>query len=319
MKTHFRLRSALLPCVLIACSAALLGEPVSLVYAPPEGAAFDVVERVTRVTTAGESDAVTDVRERKYRVQIVRTETGFANTATVQELTLTRNDHQVASPVFASMQNLELTYELAADGSLVGISGYEKLPEAMSERLPEGLANTMIRLLNYDSLRHQDEMAHREVYGELPGATLEIGVARAAARDQALPRGGSVPLYIVESLPQPEMDAPLVLKRRFHSDAAMLAAEFEGVDEAALVAAAGLLTPKLPESHESASVTGGEQTVFDPTGLPGLLVAERTENLEYSFALKNPDPNGMPVQHAVSETREFTVSPAVIEEEETTE
>ena len=311
MTTHIRLCPAHAPCLLFVCCATLLGEAVSLVYAPPEGASFDVVERVTRITTSGESDPVTDVRERQYRVQVLRTENGFSNATTVQALTLTRNEHEVASPVFASMQDLQLTYELGADGSLVGISGYEKLPEAMSGKLPESLANTMIRLLNFDSLRHQDEMAYREVYRDLPGATLETGVERTAARDQALPYGGSLPLYIVEGLPQPEADSPLVLTRRYHSDAAMLAAEFEGVDEEALVAAASEIVPMIPENHESAGVQGSEQTVFD---LAGLLIAERTENLEYTFALKNPDPTGMPVQYTISETREFKVSHAVVEE-----
>ena len=309
MNIHSRLRSALLPGLVVASSVALLGETVNLVYQPPEGEAFDIVERFTRVTMSGEAEPVTDVRQREYRIQVLRTETGFSNTATVQGLTLTRNEHQVASPVFASMQDLQLIYELGADGSLVGISGYENLPEAMSGKLPATLANTMIRFLNYDSLRHQDEAAYREVYRGLPGATLETGVLRTAARNQPLPLGGSMPLYIVEGLAQSEAEGPLVVTRRFHSDAATLAAEFEGIEEAALVAAAGEMMPMIPEGHEGATLMGSEQTVLD---LAGLLVAERTENLEYTFAVKNPDPEGMAVQHSISEMREFKASPVVV-------
>ena len=67
----------------------------------------------------------------------------------------------------------------------------------------------------------------------------------------------------------------------------------------------------IPENYESASVQGTEHTVFD---LAGLLIAEQTQNLEFTFALKNEDPTGMPAQHTVSETREFSVSPVVVEE-----
>lgn len=328
MTTKSGLRHTVLLCLLLACSATLLGDPVNLVYAPPEGSAFDVVEKVTRISHTGEADAVTDVRERKYRVNVLPTETGFANTATVQAVTLTRNDHQVASPVFASMQNLQLTYELGADGSLVGISGYEGLPEAMRGRLPASLADTMTRLLNLDSLRHQDEMAYREVYRDLPGSTRELGVAHAAVRDQVLPLGGSVPLYIVETLEQETtedgMEGPLVLTRMLRSDALELAAASEDISEEDLAALASELTPSIPESHESVSVHGTDVTVFDPAGL---LVAERTEMLTYVIVLKNPDqemavenpdPDAMPIQHRVSETREFMVK-AVVVEEETTE
>jgi hypothetical protein len=84
---------------------------------------------------------------------VKRTEEGFANTAAVLSLTLTRNGRAVASSVFSSMEDLVLPYRLGKEGTLLGISGYEKLAEAMRAKLPEPPARSTIQLPDYDSLR----------------------------------------------------------------------------------------------------------------------------------------------------------------------
>ncbi len=96
--------------------------------------------------------------------------------------------------MFSSIEGLNLTYHVAEDGTLMGIAGHEQLAEAMREKLPAPPSRSMIQMLNYDSLRRQDETAHREVPSDVPGSSFEVGVARAAAWGHALPCGGSIPL-----------------------------------------------------------------------------------------------------------------------------
>ena len=295
----------LVPCLLAAVSWPVGAEMIKLGYGPTDGAQFVVTERLKRVTEFTDRQPVTDIRERKYGVVVKHTDTGFANTATVQSLTLTRNASEVASPVFSSMAGLDLTYTLDADGKLLRISGYEDLPEAMRGRLPAGLATSMIQLLNHESLRRQDELAYRQVYGDLPGSTLEAGVSHPSAAGHALPYGGWLPLYSVETL-HPATDAkPLRLVRRYNSDAATLAEECVGIETADLIAQADSLRPLLPENHEGASVRGTETTLFDSSGL---LIQDQTVSLTYLLSLKQPE--GDPVTFTIYETREFAVSPA---------
>ena len=278
---------------------------IELGYTPTDGSQFVVTERLKRVTEFTDRQPVTDIRERKYGVVVKQTDTGFANTATVQSLKLTRNASEVASPVFSSMAGLDLTYTLDADGKLLGIAGYEHLPEAMRGRLPEALATSMIQLLNHESLRQQDELAYRQVYGDLPGSTLEVGIAHPSAAGHALPYGGWLPLYAVETLHQATDAKPLRLVRRYNSDATALAEECAGIEAADLVAEAGSLQPLLPENHEGASVRGTETTFFDSSGL---LIQDQTVSLTYTLALKQPE--GDPVTFMIYETREFEVRPA---------
>ena len=290
----------------LAASLTNLGaESVTLSYAPGDGAVFDVSESVERVTVRGESDPVTDLKERLSQIRVQRTETGYSNTATIQSVTLTRNGHPVASPVYASMENLALTHSLGSDGSLVEIGGYEGLTEAMSAKLPAALSTTIGQLVNLESLRRQDEAAHRQIFGSLIGSTFEVGVAKVSGARHDLPYGGSVPVFAVEvlELPAEEGEAPR-LTRHFSTDATALAAQFEAVDEAALLAAAGELAPSLPESHASASVSGITDTRFD---FEGMLVESQTTTRTYVLSLNQAEGDPLPV--TIRETQSFSAAP----------
>ena len=295
-----------MPTLLALAAVASLGaETVTLTYSPAEGGLFVVTETVERVTVRGESDPVTDFRERISLVRVNRTEAGYSNEATILAVFLTKNGHPVSSPVHAAMPNLVLTQSLGSDGNLIEIGGYDNLADAMRESLPEPLAKTMIPLVNPEALQRQDESAYRRVYGGIPGSGFEPGAPQVSGGGHALPFGGSVPLFSVDILevPEGEGEAPR-LTSRFSTDAAALASEFEGIEESALRAACGAAT-SLRQGVVSASVQGSRETHLD---FEGLLVSD--QNATYEFALTLAQNSGAPVQLAISETHSFSARPA---------
>ncbi len=317
---------------------------VSLNYGPENGAMFDVVDTTTRTTVtlpppnsedmdvpgsndgasdgtgAGDStqpmteepaEPVVDERAISYQVTVASDDDGYKNKAVIGMVTLKRGDHPIASPVLASMKGLELTYELAADGSLVQISGYENLPAAMNDALPGALAATMTRLLNYESLRRQDEDSYRRIYADLPASAVP-GEVTLKARLEPLPYGGTLPVFYVERLSRTDDDGPWQLRRDFHSVAEALAEMFEGIDAEAVMTAGAMLTATLPDNHSDAVASGSQTTTFDAAGL---LVAAQTTELEFTLSLANHDPAGDPTQVSVTEKREFVAEPVPMTEE----
>ena len=285
----------------------LSAETVELLYAPSDGAVFDVSETTERQVVATNRDTVTDSRTRLSRVRVERLEEGFSNRTTILSVTLLRNGSNVSSPVFSAMSNLELDYRLDDEGNLVGITGYDQLPAATRATLPESLAKTLTGLLDYTSIQRAEENAYRRIYGALPGRSLETGVAVASAAMHVLPFGGSLPLYAVDILER-RTDAAETLKltRRYHTDPVALAGEFEAIAESDLLATANGLQTMVPEGQSGVSVQGSVETLLDSDGL---LVASQTATLEYNLSLSQS--SGDPVEVQVRETGRFSVKAAV--------
>ena len=284
----------------------LSAETVELLYAPSDGAVFDVSETTERQVVATNRDTVTDSRTRLSRVRVERLEEGFSNRTTILSVTLLRNGSNVSSPVFSAMSNLELDYRLDDEGNLVGITGYDQLPAATRATLPESLAKTLTGLLDYTSIQRAEENAYRRIYGALPERSLETGVAVASAATHVLPFGGSLPLYAVDILER-RTDAAETLKltRRYHTDPVALAGEFEAIAESDLLATANGLQTMVPEGQSGVSVQGSVETLLDSDGL---LVASQTATLEYNLSLSQS--SGDPVEVQVRETGRFSVKAA---------
>ena len=296
-------------CLVLASwlAGTLSAETVELLYAPSDGAVFDVSETTERQVVATNRDTVTDSRTRRSRVRVERLEEGFSNRTTILSVTLLRNGSNVSSPVFSAMSNLELDYRLDDEGNLVGITGYDQLPAATRATLPESLAKTLTGLLDYTSIQRAEENAYRRIYGALPGRSLETGVAVASAATHVLPFGGSLPLYAVDILER-RTDAAETLKltRRYHTDPVALAGEFEAIAESDLLATANGLQTMVPEGQSGVSVQGSVETLLDSDGL---LVASQTATLEYNLSLSQS--SGDPVEVQVRETGRFSVKAAV--------
>ena len=284
----------------------LPAETVELLYAPSDGAVFDVSETTERQVAGTNRDTVTDSRTRLSRIRVERLDEGFSNRTTILSVTLLRNGSNVSSPVFSAMSNLELDYRLDDEGNLVGITGYDQLPAATRATLPESLAKTLTGLLDYTSIQRAEENAYRRIYGALPGRSLETGVAVASAATHVLPFGGSLPLYAVDILER-RTDAAETLKltRRYHTDPVALAGEFEAIAESDLLATANGLQTMVPEGQSAVSVQGSVETLLDSDGL---LVASQTATLEYNLSLSQS--SGDPVEVQVRETGRFSVKAA---------
>ncbi|MCY4593624.1 MAG: hypothetical protein OXC19_02345 [Bryobacterales bacterium] len=295
-------------CLVLASwlAGTLPAETVELLYAPSDGAVFDVSETTERQVAGTNRDTVTDSRTRLSRVRVERLDEGFSNRTTILSVTLLRNGSNVSSPVFSAMSNLELDYRLDDEGNLVGITGYDQLPAATRATLPESLAKTLTGLLDYTSIQRAEENAYRRIYGALPGRSLETGVAVASAATHVLPFGGSLPLYAVDILER-RTDAAETLKltRRYHTDPVALAGEFEAIAESDLLATANGLQTMVPEGQSAVSVQGSVETLLDSDGL---LVASQTATLEYNLSLSQS--SGDPVEVQVRETGRFSVKAA---------
>ena len=298
-------RAGIACCLLAWTTGALFAESVELRYKPADGAVYLVIEALERQTLIGDRDTVTDFRERRCRLQVRESATGYANQVTVLSQTLSRNGQVVASPVFAAMRNLELVQSLDRSGALVRIAGYERLPSALSSTLPDQLARTLAPMVNADSLRLRDEAEYRRVYGGLTGATFEIGKPVTMASLHPLPHAGQVPLHSVSVLERVnDGSGRFRLTSRCHSAPGELAQEFESISEEDLLANAPELQAFLPEDMASARVQGSIVTMVDPAAV---LVGEQTWSFEYVLGLN--ESNGGSETYRIRETRSFSAQP----------
>lgn len=303
-------------CLLTVALLAAQAQPVALTYSPADGAVFDVVEKATRVTSVTGEASVTDERKRESRVTVaaaaapgpnevapVPAPPPFSNTVAIVSQSVTRNGQAVTSPLHWALSGLALTYDLAADGSLLGISGYEGLGEAMAQRLPDKLAATLLKLVSSDSLLQQDRASYEEVHGPFVGASLTPAVNQVSAAVHALPSEGTVVVYAVTTI-EALADSAIQITRTFNSDAAALAAKFDGLEEATISAARGTLTSMLPATYASASVSGDEAVIVATSGA---LVESRTFEWRSEWT-PTVSEGETPRVHVVEERKEFAAT-----------
>ncbi len=313
-----------LPCLWAVALLTVQAQPVELEYAPEDGAVFNVVETVTRVVTPPGDDpaTVTDERTREsivtvaavavpdpdtvmttpgLTVDVVPDSTAFSNKVTIESQSLTRNGEVVASPLHAVLGGLELTYHLDDQGNLLEIAGYDGVRDAMTAKLPDKLAATLLKLVNHDTLRHQDRASYEEVHGPFTEGSVTPVVDEVSAASHALPSEGSVVLFAVTTITSDPDEGKVTLMRTFNSDAAALAMQFDDLDEATISAAQGMLSSMLPETYASATVSGSETVVVQTSGA---LVESRTLTLVAEWTLQAPE-GTTPDTHKVEETKQF--------------
>ncbi len=316
-----------IPCLWAVALLTVQAQPVELQYAPQEGTVFNVVETVTRVTTPPGDDpvTVTDVRQREsvvtvaavavpdpqtvvttpgLTVAVVPDSTAFSNKVTIESQSLTRNGAVVASPLHAVLSGLELTYHLDDQGNLLEIAGYDGVRDAMTAKLPDKLAATLLKLVNHDTLRHQDRASYEEVHGPFTAGSVTPVVNEVSAASHALPSEGSVVLFAVTKIVSDPDEGKVSLTRTFNSDAAALAMQIDGLEEATILEAKGMLASTLPETYASATVSGSEEVVVQTSGA---LVESRTLTLVAEWTLQAPE-GTTPDTHKVEETKQFMVT-----------
>ena len=313
-----------LPCLWSVALLTVQAQSVEVGYSPQDGAVFNVVETVTRVTTPPGDDpvTVTDVREREsvvtvaavavpdpdtvittpgLTVDVIPDSTAFSNKVTIESQSLTRNGAVVASPLHAVLSGLELTYHVDAQGNLLEIAGYGGVRDAVTAKLPDKLAATLLKLVNPETLRHQDRASYEEVYGPFTEGSVTPVDDEVSAAIHALPSEGSVVLFAVTDIASDPDEGTITLERKFNSDAAALAMQVDDLDEAAILEAQGMLSSMLPETYASASVSGFETVVIQTSGA---LVESRTLELVAEWTLQAPE-GTTPDTHRVKDTKTF--------------
>ncbi len=317
-----------LPCLWSVALLTVQAQSVELEYAPEDGAVFNVVETVKRVTTPPGDDAatVTDERTREsvvtvaavavpdpdtvittpgLTVDVIPDSTAFSNKVTIESQSLTRNGAVVASPLHAVLGGLELTYHVDAQGNLLEIAGYGGVRDAMTAKLPDKLASTLLKLVNPETLRHQDRASYEEVYGPFTEGSVTPVDDEVSAAIHALPSEGSVVLFAVTTIESDEPEeGKVTLERTFNSDAAALAMQVDDLEEATILEAQGMLASMLPETYASASVSGSERVVVQTSGA---LVESRTLTLVAEWTLQAPE-DTTPETHRIEDIKTFTAT-----------
>ena len=331
MNRSFLRHSQCLTCVLAGAVMVLQAQTVEFDYGPAAGSAFDITEKVTRVTTEPEQDSVTDVRTRMSRLTVAAASdtshgntatsfsgsaeplvarqhgsTAYENTLVIGSETLTRNGNPIVSPVHSAMVGLTLTYKLDSDGRLEDVTGYKQLTAAMTRRLPDRLASTLSKLLSLDSLRSRDAASYNELNGPYAGASIELGAEQVSLARHALPYAGSVALFAVSTVTRSDDATMIHVRKTYNNDSEALAGQFESVTEEALATLKG--TPPLPDlidGYAAVSVSGTETVDIE---VSGSLVSARTIVLEYSLT---PVASGSetPAATTVTVTKEFLATP----------
>lgn len=285
---------------LFAAAAVFAAEPVEVLYAPADGETFVAASTVTRTTAIGGKEAKTDVSRKKSRVAVHRTEEGFENAVTVLSSRFEHEGHPIASPLFAAMEDLELTYRLDADGRLLGVTGYEKLADALKAKFPPAVSQAMAPLLDYRSVRLRDEAQYRQRHEEFLGRRFTPGAVQASAKAYALPYGGTIPLYVVTETRRQD-GGRLELRQTFGSDAEKLAAAHAAVDADDLRAAAKNIEAAPPKRYAAASVEGAGETVLEPDTL---FIVSRNSSADIELEILQPPKE--PLKVSMREVRKYT-------------
>ena len=291
--------------VCIVLAGAVVGaEPVKLQYGRVDGETFVTTSSITRNSTIGDQGPKTDVNETKSRVVAHRSEDGYENSVTILSTKFEREGHSIASPLFAAMEDLELTYRLAPDGKLREIAGYEKLVDALKAKFPPAISQTMAPLLNYHSIRLRDEAEYRERYEGYIGTPYTPGTTQVSAKAHALPYGGTILLYVVTEVGELSdcgENRCLTLTQTYNSDPQKLAAAVDTFDIETLQAAATGVEAALPKNHMLASVEGSGEIVLEPNTL-FLVSRKSSDDVEIVISQLEKDP----LKISMNELREFT-------------
>ncbi len=297
---QLKLISACTILAVVACGA----DSIEITYGPADGETFVTTSSITRKSTIGDQGPKTDVNETRSRVVAHPTDDGFENSVTILSTKFEREGHSIASPLFAALVDLELTYRLAADGKLREITGYEKLVDALKAKFPPAISQTMAPLLNYHSIRLRDEAEYRDRYEGFIGAKYKPGETRISAKAHALPYGGTILLYVVteaDELSDCQGKRCLALNQTYNSDPEKLVAAVDAIDVDALKAAADGVEAELPKNHTLASVVGSGRIVLEPDTL--FLVSSKSTD-EIELEITQPSKDALKI--SMNEIREFS-------------
>ena len=298
--------------VLVLAATVLMAESVVFRFAPPEGDSQVVTKRHARAYHRHEKGAETvqtDVSETKVRTAAAKSDGGYVIVSETLTSTLSRNEHDIASPMLEAMKGLKLTYTISGEGQLESIEGYRGVLENLKTKFPPVLMQTIGPLFNEQSLREQDKAEWQDRIGQFVGKTAEVGKAWTETEQYPLPTRGRIELHkatIFERWVDCAESRCLQLRYIYHTDSAELAKLANQVAKGAMQLPPDpeQAPPKLP-----ADITGEGTRVIDPATMK--IYSEKiTRTLQMKS--KTPDQGVPPIK--VVETREYIVETNVEKE-----
>lgn len=212
--TRRRISLLLVTAVLAGCAAGGAGRPaadvdlvpaeegtpvgsldeITFAFAPPDGLVCQERRRQVARKDAGSAGGTTeDVTDAVVRHRIERRPDGWRLTMTMLSAETTRNGTPVSEPVTAALLGRDLVYEIAADGSLRRVQGFEELRTAVRATASPDLAPVLQAMLDPAVLAERERTEWQRRIGDLVGRRVragEVWEGRAELTGQA----GTVPV-----------------------------------------------------------------------------------------------------------------------------
>ena len=176
---------------LVAIAAVVSAEEVTFKFAPPNGFTETILIRRSRTVTRG-ATVQTDVSETRYRWTAHETESGYRVERDILSNSLSRDGHNIASPMIAAMAGVKLVYTIDSEGKATGITGYNGILENLKSKFPPQLMQSFGPLFNAESLRKGDLAEWQNRVEKFAGRTVKIGEAWTSKENVPLPGGGGL-------------------------------------------------------------------------------------------------------------------------------
>ncbi len=183
----------------LASPSAPRGERVRFRFSPPVGAPFVQVQKVTKVKRSGDKTQ-TDVAESRVRVTISHSEQGYTIAYKVLSATATRDGRPVPTEMPKWLQNTVVTYEVNANGQLLGITGWEDTVDKLRRSLPPQAAEFMATLVSDQMLIDHAKAEWDARIGSFAGMEAAMGESWSGVNEVPLPGGGTAPMNFTTTL-----------------------------------------------------------------------------------------------------------------------
>lgn len=128
-------------------------------------------------------------------VEVIETSKGANYKAHVKSALQTVNGAKIENPIFNAMVGASITYEVASDGKIIGIKGYDKVAHKASQLMSQEMLDKNQGALSAEALEEQEKKNWSERVESLLGRGAHIGNKWAEVKELTLPTGGVSKYY----------------------------------------------------------------------------------------------------------------------------
>ena len=255
----------------------------------------------TKIIELDKSVKRTTVVEGKSRIKVMKTPTGYKETAVPILFRTTQDGKPVDNPIQSFIQKTTLTAELDSDGKLLEVRGLEGIVERLQAELPEDLPPNFATLVSEETIVNTVKQEWQGRVGEFLGVDAEIGEVWTGEKTIPLPVGGTVSFHTVTKLAEQvkfgEVDC-VRIEFFYDTDAGALNQLLGGV----LDDLATLAKSEATHNVSAAKITGKGRRIVDPATM-----MIYSEIIERTITMKMNIPGQGEVDMTLFETREYGV------------